>query len=104
MPGPEDRPRPARLPWRVAAVLVCRECDGAKGFGPKKVRTALKAGAKGLPKRSVRVLSVSCLDACPRDGVTVAVTGPSTRAVVVRTPSQCEALVGELTADLRAAS
>ena len=97
---PDDRPRPVRLPWRGAAVLVCRECDGPPGLGPKKVRKALKARTKGLPKRTVRVLAVACLDACPKRGVTVATTGPSEAAVVVRSPAHCDAVVDELVAAL----
>jgi hypothetical protein len=89
-----------RLPWRAAAVLVCRECDGAPDLGPKKVRKALKARTKGQPKRTVRVLSVSCLDACPKRGVTVATTGPVESAVVVRTRAHCDSVVDDLVAEL----
>ncbi|WCO67057.1 hypothetical protein PO878_21440 [Iamia majanohamensis] len=100
-----DAPRPVRLPWRDAVVLVCRECDGRGGLSPKKVRKALKGrvGAT-LPRRSVRVLAASCLDACPKQGVTVATAGASERAVVVRTRAQCDGVVDALAADLPTAS
>lgn len=97
---PIDRPLPVRLPWRDAVVLVCRECDGPTGFGPKKVRKLLKGRAKGLPKRSVRVLAVGCMDACPKRGITVATAGARESAVVVRTPAHCDAVVDDLMATI----
>lgn len=38
-----DRPRPVRPAWRSRVVLVCRECDGAKGFGPKPAERVTEA-------------------------------------------------------------
>jgi predicted metal-binding protein len=86
-----DRPDPAadgsrtvRRPWRSSLVLVCRECDGARGFGPKQVRKALTADAKAhLPAKAVRVATVSCLDVCPKRAVTVAVVGVGETAVTI---------------------
>lgn len=90
-------PQRVRTPWHRGVVLVCRECDGARGFGPKKVRATLKAAVKAtLPKRAVRVLAVDCLDVCPKRAVTVAVLGASHATVIVRQRDECAALVAPL--------
>ena len=68
--------------------MVCRECDGVRGFGPKQVRKALKTGAKAaLPPKAARVVTVSCLDVCPKRAVTVAVAGVGETAVTVSGPA-----------------
>jgi len=80
-------------------VLVCRECDGAKGFGPKRVRAAFRAEVKSaLPRRTVRVLAVECLDVCPKGAVTVATLGLSEATVVVRRAAECATVVDGLAA------
>jgi hypothetical protein len=62
-------PRTAvRTTWSTL-VAVCRECDGGKKLG-KEIKHALKDARI----RDVRVLSSSCLDVCPKRGVTVATT------------------------------
>jgi hypothetical protein len=92
-----DVPRPVRRPWRSSLVLVCRECDGARGFGPKQVRRALKARAKAdLPAKAVRVATVSCLDVCPKRAVTVAVTGVGETAVTVSGPAGAARVMDDL--------
>lgn len=96
-----DRPRPVRLPWREAVVLVCSECDGTKGLSPKKARKALKSRAKtDLPKKAVRVLATGCMDACPKGGVTVATAGVKESAVVVRSREQCGVVIDDLAEQL----
>lgn len=96
-----DMARPVRRPWRSSLVLVCRECDGARGFGPKQVRRALKAGARAeLPAKAVRVASVSCLDICPKRAVTVAVAGVGETAVTVSGPGGVATVVSRLAAAL----
>lgn len=90
-------PRRVRTPWHQGVVLVCRECDGAKGFGPKKVRATLREAVKAtLPKRAVRVLAVDCLDVCPSRAVTVAMLGASHATVIVRQRDECAVLVAGL--------
>lgn len=96
-PAATAGPRRVRTPWHRGVVLVCRECDGAKGFGPKKVRATLKAAVKAtLPKRAVRVLAVDCLDVCPKRAVTVAMLGASHATVIVRQRDECAALLAGL--------
>lgn len=97
-PHPFDRRadvvRPVRRPWRSALVLVCRECDGAKGFGPKRVRKAVKARAKTvLPPKTVRVATVSCLDVCPQRATCVTVVGAGETTVTVSGPRGAAAVV-----------
>ncbi len=92
-----DAARPVRRPWRSSLVLVCRECDGARGYGPKQVRRDLKAGAKAdLPAKSVRVVTVSCLDVCPKRAVTVAVAGVGETAVTVSGPGPVASVLADL--------
>ena len=57
---------PVRTKWSTL-VSVCRECHGGKGFA-KTLRRAYKGG----DSRTVRVVSSSCFDVCPKRGVTVA--------------------------------
>lgn len=93
----DDGPRPVRRPWRSSLVMVCRECDGVRGFGPKKVRRALKARARDeLPHKAVRIVTVSCLDVCPKRAVTVAVAGVGETAVTVSGPRGAAEVVSRL--------
>lgn len=73
-------------------VLVCREC--AKRTGPENHPSALRKwlrkdlrGGRG----KVRVVESSCLDVCPKRGVTVAVGGVD-GALVVHSPREWAAL------------
>lgn len=95
-----DRPdvaRPVRRPWRSSLVLVCRECDGVRGCGPKQVRKELKRRAKAdLPAKAVRVATVSCLDVCPKRAVAVAVAGVGETAVTVAGPGAVAGVVDHL--------
>lgn len=95
-----DRPESVRATWRDGVVLVCRECDGAKGLDPEQARQALKHEAKAaLGRRSVVVVETSCLDVCPKKGVTVAGIGADgawDRAVVVRSAAACQRLMVDL--------
>lgn len=100
-PHPLDRradvARPVRRPWRSALVLVCRDCDGARHFGPQQVRRAIKGGAKArLPRKAVRVVSVSCLDVCPKRATCVAVVGAGETAVTVTGPAGAAGVVASI--------
>jgi hypothetical protein len=93
----DDVPRPVRRPWRSSLVLVCRECDGVRGFGPKQARKALKTGAKtDLPPKAARVASVSCLDVCPKRAVAVAVAGVGETAVTISGPGGAATVIARL--------
>lgn len=97
LPRTADGARPVRRPWRSALVLVCRECDGVRGFGPKQARKALKARAKAeLPPKAVRIATVSCLDVCPKRAVTVAVAGVGETAVIISGPAGADRVVEHL--------
>lgn len=93
----DDAARPVRRPWRSSLVLVCKECDGARGFGPKDVRKALRAGAKAtLPRKAVRVAAVSCLDVCPKRSTTVVVAGVGETAVTISGPAGAASILADL--------
>jgi hypothetical protein len=92
-----DEVRRVRDRWATSAVLVCRECDGARGFGPKQVRKGLRREVKHrLPRGSARVLAVECMGECPKRAVTVAVAGPTIVTAVVSGPDGCAAVVEEM--------
>jgi hypothetical protein len=87
-----------RAPWRSGVVLVCRECKGARGFGPKQVRAGLRQRAKAEHphRKAVRVLAVPCLDVCPQRAVTVATFGVRETTVVVSGPNGCATVIDQL--------
>jgi predicted metal-binding protein len=65
-------PQPSRTLVRTkwtTLVAVCRECSGGK-----RLSKVLKRSLKDANIRDIRVLSTSCLDVCPKRGVTVATT------------------------------
>jgi hypothetical protein len=78
MKSPIAARTPVRTKWSTL-VAVCRECGGGKGFAKSLRRATKQAGA-----RDVRIVSSSCLDVCPKRGVTVAMIrdGALTTAVV----------------------
>jgi hypothetical protein len=77
--------------------MVCRECEGVRGFAPKQVRKALKTRTKAdLPPKAVRVVTVSCLDVCPKRAVTVAVAGVGETAVTISGPAGIDRIVATL--------
>jgi hypothetical protein len=63
-PGPATKP--ARTRWSTL-VAVCSECEGGK-----RLAKAMRAELKQNKTRDVRVVRSSCLDVCPKRGVTVA--------------------------------
>lgn len=101
-----DRPEATRPTWREGIVLVCRECDGAKGLDPRQARQVLKHEAKSvLGRRAVIVVETACLDICPKKAVAVAAVGGGwDRAVTVRSQRACHRLLAELAADRPAGS
>lgn len=66
----------AKATWQREAVFVCKKCmkkqrDGVDGEGTalrKWLRRALKRAGLG---KSVRVVETSCLDLCPKQGITL---------------------------------
>lgn len=86
-----------RRPWRSALLLVCRECDGGSGYGPKQVRKTIKQAVKAtLPRKAVRVASVSCLDVCPKRATCVAVVGEGETTVTVCGPEGAASVVASV--------
>jgi hypothetical protein len=64
------RPNPALTPVRTrwsTLIAVCSECDGGK-----RLAKTLRAENKRSGERDVRIVRSSCLDVCPKRGVTVA--------------------------------
>jgi predicted metal-binding protein len=95
--------RTYRAPWKGQIVLVCRKCQ-KKLHGGKKNKIA-KLG-KVLKKQArheedaprLRVIQVSCLNVCPKGGVTVCTQAQLARneCCIVRTPADLDALVRQL--------
>jgi predicted metal-binding protein len=63
--------------WDGTLLLVCRKCQKKikHGNGPKALSSLKKASKKR--RLSLHVLSVPCMDLCPKNGVTVCVPGVS---------------------------
>jgi hypothetical protein len=66
MKQPSPATKPARTRWSTL-VAVCSECEGGK-----RLAKAMRAELKQSQTRDVRVVRSSCLDVCPKRGVTVA--------------------------------
>jgi hypothetical protein len=98
-----DRPSAAEATWKDGIVLVCSECDGAKGLDAKQTRQVIKHEAKQvLGRRAVIVVETGCLDICPKKAVAVAAMGADggwDRAVSLRTQKACHRFVADLAAD-----
>jgi hypothetical protein len=72
-----------RTKW-TTLVAVCRECNGAKA-----VAKMLKRSYKSAGRRDVRIVRSSCLDVCPKRGVTVSTSDASgVKTVVIDVPSE----------------
>lgn len=72
MPQPKSYP----APWQGHLILACRKCQkklkGKRQAGQLgKLRKAAKHHAKHHPNFSLDVINVSCMDLCPKDGVTI---------------------------------
>ncbi len=65
MEPPSPAPVPVRTRW-TTLIAVCSECDGGK-----RLAKAMRADLKRSGARDVRVVRSSCLDVCPKRGVTV---------------------------------
>jgi hypothetical protein len=93
-------------PWKTGVVLICKNqrlpgatrpsCGEAAGRELKSwLKKKTREGGGGLAQ--ARVLTTSCLDICPADGVAVAVE-PGGKAVVVDADHDREALLSMLQA------
>jgi predicted metal-binding protein len=96
--------------WNERVVLVCSLCrpEGAPKpscghHGGEELRTWLK---EQLLERgqwgTVRVVTVSCLDFCPKDGITVSIQGAAgePETFIVEGLSDRDALLGRITDQL----
>jgi predicted metal-binding protein len=88
-------------PWKTGVVLICKNQRGPGASRPSCGETAghelkswlknkARAGGGGLAE--ARILTTSCLDICPVDGVTVAVE-PGAKIMVVDADHDREALL-----------
>ncbi|CAN5590765.1 hypothetical protein BH10ACI4_BH10ACI4_32340 [soil metagenome] len=71
--------------WKGQILLVCRKCERKLKHSdakPLKLKKALKKLAKGDSDPSLfHVISVGCMDLCPKDAITVC-----TQAQLAQTP------------------
>ena len=65
MKHPSPELTPVRTRWSTL-IAVCSECDGGK-----RLAKTLRADLKRSGTRDVRIVRSSCLDVCPKRGVTV---------------------------------
>jgi len=98
-------------PWKTGVVLICKNQRGPDASRPScgqvaghELKSWLKNKARGAggALSEVRVLTTSCLDLCPADGVAVAFE-PGGRAMVVDADRDREALLAELKAHVESA-
>ena len=69
-------PRSYPAPWKGEIVLACRKCQKKlKKHGGLRELATLKKSVKRYnkkdPDRQLHVINVSCMDLCPKAGVTV---------------------------------
>lgn len=100
--------RDTPAPWKHGVVLVCnnQRPDGAPKpscgrMQGESVKAWLKPRLRELdgPAGQCRVLTTSCLDVCPRDGVAVALL-PGNEVVVVDPVADREALEARIVAHM----
>jgi predicted metal-binding protein len=93
-------------PWKTGVVLICKNQRGPDASRPScgevaghELKSWLKNKARGAGGglAEVRVLTTSCLDICPADGVAVAFE-PGGQAMVVDADRDREALLAGLKA------
>jgi len=63
-------------PWDGQLILACRKCQKKLKERPNlralaKLKSAMRKRNKKHPQQPLYVLNVSCMDLCPKDGVTV---------------------------------
>jgi hypothetical protein len=89
-------------PWEGQIVLACRKCQKKLKHSGKK--DGIAKLSKELKKRGRRnrvaltVIGVSCLNMCPKGGVTVCTQGQLGRGEcsIIRTKADVDAVVGQL--------
>jgi hypothetical protein len=91
-------------PWKTGVVLICKNQRGPDASRPScgeaaghELKSWLKNKARGAGGglAEARILTTSCLDICPTDGVAVAVE-PGGRVMVVDADRDRAALLDEL--------
>jgi predicted metal-binding protein len=63
-------------PWEGRLILACRKCQKKLKHDNSlselaKLKKTIKRRNKVHPERTLTVINVSCMDLCPKDGVTV---------------------------------
>jgi hypothetical protein len=76
-----DNAKSYPAPWQGRVIVACRRCQKKlKGNDDLRVLAKLKRTVKRLsksrqsedhPERVLHVINVSCMDLCPKDGVTI---------------------------------
>lgn len=107
---PSTSKTPLRLyptPWKGESVFACLKCQRKlkKGKGPKALRKIekwfRKRSAGSAERRPVNVVDISCVDLCPKNGVTIfsarQLIGPRPTLCIARSESELEQIYCELT-------
>jgi hypothetical protein len=102
--------RSYRAPWKGQLVLACRKCQkklkhSSKKNGAANIKKALKKRARGdKDGLSLHVISVPCLNLCPKGGVTVCTQQQigNNECSIVRTGADLDALFAQCKAQSQA--
>lgn len=105
-----DSETPLRLypaPWKCEPVFACLKCQRKlkKSKGPKALRKISKwfrkRSATSEARPSVNVIGISCVDLCPKNGVTIfsgcQLKGRPPSVCIARSESDLEQIYCELT-------
>jgi hypothetical protein len=107
---PSDSGTPLRVyatPWKGESVFACLKCQRKvkKGKGPKALRKIKKwfrkRSSRSAERPSVTVIGMSCVDLCPKNGVTIfsarQLIGQRPAVRIARSESDLEQIYCELT-------
>ncbi len=79
------------LPASRAIIFICEKCGKGADFSSKDLKNEIRSLIKQRgQKGEVRIALSSCLDVCPKDGITVLVAATATS-----TPPECFVARGE---------
>jgi predicted metal-binding protein len=76
-------------PWEGRLILACRKCQKKLKHNDSlgdlaKLKKTIKRQNKDHPQRTLEVINVSCMDLCPKDGVTICDPCNPTRLSILR--------------------
>jgi predicted metal-binding protein len=94
----KDNAKTYPAPWQGQLILACRKCQKKLKGDPDlralaKLKKTVKRQNKEHPEQILHVINVSCMDLCPKDGVTVCDLARSpSRLMILRSEGDIERL------------